>query len=100
MNNMANFHVNQEKCIGCGLCIKVCPGGILHLNEQRKCEMDEIDSFGWNGCWKCEHCQAVCPKGAISAELENGMTVKVPLFINNGDEIIVSTEDGKYVSRK
>ena len=34
------------------------------------------------------------------AELENGMTVKVPLFINNGDEIIVSTEDGKYVSRK
>ena len=34
------------------------------------------------------------------AELENGMTVKVPLFINNGDEIIVSTDDGKYVSRK
>lgn len=66
MNNMANFHVDQEKCIGCGLCIKVCPGGILHLSEQRKCEMDEIDSFGWNGCWKCEHCLAVCPKGAIS----------------------------------
>lgn len=34
------------------------------------------------------------------AELENGMTVKVPLFINNNDEIIVSTRDGKYVSRK
>ena len=66
MNNMANFHVNQEKCIGCGLCIKVCPGGILHLNADRKCEMDEIDSFGWNGCWKCEHCLAVCPRGAIS----------------------------------
>ena len=66
MNNMANFHVDQEKCIGCELCIKVCPGGILHLNEQRRCEMDEIDSFGWNGCWKCEHCLAVCPKGAIS----------------------------------
>ena len=34
------------------------------------------------------------------AELENGMTIKVPLFINNGDEVIVSTDDGKYVSRK
>ncbi|MBR1567255.1 MAG: nitroreductase family protein [Oscillospiraceae bacterium] len=66
MNNIANFQVDKEKCIGCGLCVKVCPGGILHLNEQQKCEMDEIDSFGWNGCWKCEHCLAVCPKGAIS----------------------------------
>lgn len=34
------------------------------------------------------------------AELENGLVVKVPLFINNGDEIVVSTQDGKYVSRK
>ena len=66
MNNMANLQVDGEKCIGCGLCVKVCPGGILHLNEQRKCEMDEIEGFGWNGCWKCEHCLAVCPKGAIS----------------------------------
>ena len=64
--NLANFQVDTEKCIGCGLCVKVCPGGILHLNAERKCEMDEIDSFGWNGCWKCEHCLAVCPKGAIS----------------------------------
>ena len=64
--NLANFQVDTEKCIGCGLCEKVCPGGILHLNADRKCEMDEIDSFGWNGCWKCEHCLAVCPRGAIS----------------------------------
>ena len=34
------------------------------------------------------------------AELENGLEVKVPLFINEGDEIIISTKDGKYVSRK
>ena len=34
------------------------------------------------------------------AELENGLVVKVPLFINNNDEIVVSTKDGKYVSRK
>ena len=33
------------------------------------------------------------------AELENGLTVKVPLFINEGDIVIVSTKDGKYDSR-
>ena len=33
------------------------------------------------------------------AELENGMTVKVPMFIEEGEHILVSTLDGKYVSR-
>lgn len=66
MDNIADFHVNNDRCIGCGLCVKVCPGGVLRLNEARKCKMAEIEGFGWNGCWKCEHCLAVCPKGAIS----------------------------------
>lgn len=33
------------------------------------------------------------------ATLENGMTIKVPLFINEGESVLVSTKDGKYVSR-
>ncbi len=33
------------------------------------------------------------------AVLANGLTVKVPLFVNIGDEIVVSTKDGKYDSR-
>lgn len=34
------------------------------------------------------------------AIIETGLLVRVPLFINEGEEIIVSTKDGKYVSRK
>ncbi len=33
------------------------------------------------------------------AELETGYVVKVPLFINQDEEIIIATKDGKYVSR-
>ncbi len=33
------------------------------------------------------------------AVLENGLTVKVPLFINEGETVVVSTKDGKYDSR-
>ncbi|MCI5732687.1 MAG: elongation factor P [Tenericutes bacterium] len=33
------------------------------------------------------------------ATLENGMTIKVPLFISEGESVIISTSDGKYVSR-
>ncbi|HLR73371.1 MAG TPA: elongation factor P [Pseudogracilibacillus sp.] len=38
--------------------------------------------------------------GTKSATLETGLVVQVPLFINQGDVLVVSTEDGKYVSRK
>lgn len=34
------------------------------------------------------------------AKLETGLLIKVPMFINEGDIIIVSTKDKKYVSRK
>ena len=33
------------------------------------------------------------------ATLENGMVIKVPLFISEGESVLVSTKDGKYVSR-
>ena len=33
------------------------------------------------------------------AKVETGMNVRVPLFIEEGETIIVSTADGKYVSR-
>ncbi len=33
------------------------------------------------------------------ATTETGLVVKVPLFINEGEKIIVTTDDGKYYSR-
>ena len=64
--NIAEFTVNQNKCIGCGKCVNVCPGGILYIDGFGKVKMKAITEFGWNGCWKCEHCLAVCPAAAIS----------------------------------
>jgi elongation factor P len=34
-----------------------------------------------------------------TAVVQTGLSVQVPLFIENGEQIIVSTQDGKYVSR-
>ena len=33
------------------------------------------------------------------ATLENGLTIKVPLFINEHEKVVISTKDGKYDSR-
>ncbi|QKY69307.1 elongation factor P [Lentibacillus sp. CBA3610] len=37
--------------------------------------------------------------GTKPATLETGYTVQVPLFINEGDVLVISTSEGKYVSR-
>lgn len=64
--NIAHFLVDDDRCIGCGKCTLVCPGGILYLNENNKARMKPVEAFGWNGCWQCEHCLSVCPEEAIS----------------------------------
>ena len=66
----ARFKVNTEKCIGCGLCLNVCPGNmvggdVLRLEDGHPVMVDQT-KFGWQGCWKCQHCLAVCPTGAVS----------------------------------
>ena len=38
-------------------------------------------------------------KATKDATIETGYVVKVPLFINQGEKILVSTKDGKYASR-
>jgi elongation factor P len=37
--------------------------------------------------------------GSKPAKLESGITVSVPLFINEGDKIKVNTESGEYMTR-
>ena len=37
--------------------------------------------------------------GSKPAKIETGYVVKVPLFINEGERIIISTKDGKYSGR-
>lgn len=33
------------------------------------------------------------------ARLENGISIKIPLFVNSGDSVIVDTRNGEYVER-
>ena len=37
--------------------------------------------------------------GTKHAKLETGISINVPLFINEGEEVIVNTETGEYVGR-
>jgi ferredoxin len=66
MKEKTLFKLDKSKCTKCGKCINVCSGQVLEIGTDGYPKMKEFERFGWRGCWKCEHCLAVCPKGAIS----------------------------------
>ncbi|MBD5499887.1 MAG: 4Fe-4S binding protein [Lachnospiraceae bacterium] len=61
-----HFTVDRSKCIQCGKCINVCSGMVIKYGQDGYPEIKEFERYGWRGCWRCEHCLAVCPVGAIS----------------------------------
>lgn len=56
---MALISVDDSLCAGCGICVRVCPVGVLRMGERvPEAVMPE-------GCNSCGHCVAVCPYGAL-----------------------------------
>ena len=60
------FEIDKSKCIKCGRCINTCSGMVIKFGADGFPVMVEFERFGWRGCWRCQHCLAVCPAGAIS----------------------------------
>lgn len=72
--------LNQENCIGCGRCFKVCPRDVFDLVE-READDDYDDDDGFSDdtsmvmaiknaldCIGCEACSRVCPKNCHTHE--------------------------------
>lgn len=66
METQTRFRVDKSKCIRCGKCLNTCSGLVLKFGPDGYPEIKPFERFGWRGCWRCQHCLAVCPQGAIS----------------------------------
>lgn len=61
---------SEEVCKGCGLCVSVCPAGIISLDGAK------INSRGYHPahiedmdlCIGCANCAVMCPDSAITVE--------------------------------
>jgi nitroreductase/NAD-dependent dihydropyrimidine dehydrogenase PreA subunit len=62
------IEIDSDLCIGCGLCVSVCPTETLSLVEGKASAQGE-DSIS------CGHCEAICPQKAIRViAIDEGMS--------------------------
>ena len=58
------FKVDNEKCVGCGVCIEACPAQAIFMVDGKA----EINA---DKCVDCSKCVSVCPQGAIYPDTES-----------------------------
>lgn len=68
---------DRDACIGCLLCIRVCPGGVITLTEEKKV------TFNISKCILCGQCAEICPKGAIK------LSSQFEIVTHDKDELII-----------
>lgn len=56
--------VNKDMCIGCGMCVSVCPN-VFEIQDDGKAEVIEGKE---KNCSEAEEATQMCPVGAISCE--------------------------------
>lgn len=58
----ANVTIDHSECSGCGLCVQVCCGAPLYMEDGRV----QVDQTRLFGCIACGQCVAVCPQDCIA----------------------------------
>lgn len=54
---------DAEKCIGCNMCVNVCPTDVMIPNPEKGKEPIVLYA---EECWFCGGCVEECPRGAIT----------------------------------
>jgi NAD-dependent dihydropyrimidine dehydrogenase PreA subunit len=62
LSGVTTLKFEQEKCIGCGLCLAVCPHGVFKL-ANNLAEIIDLDR-----CMECGACVRNCPVAALQVK--------------------------------
>jgi heterodisulfide reductase subunit A len=72
--------VNEEICVGCGICEVLCPYGAIEIDKE-----DKVAKINAALCKGCGTCCAACPSGAL--ELKGFRKKQILSMINAFAEV-------------
>lgn len=56
---VSTLALERGECVGCGMCARVCPHGVMEIRKKRAEIVDP------DGCMECGACARNCPVAAI-----------------------------------
>lgn len=62
LENVVTLELNEEACIGCGMCAVVCPHGVFVIEERQARIIDR------DACIECGACAGNCPVMALKVK--------------------------------
>jgi len=71
LRDVVTLSLDQEKCVGCGMCLMVCPQAVLGMDNGHA-RIENRDQ-----CMECGACSQNCPTEAVTVQAGVGCAAAV-----------------------
>jgi ferredoxin len=71
LKDVVTLKLDREKCVGCGMCLQVCPHAVM-VKDNGAVTIGDRD-----GCMECGACAMNCPAEAITVQAGVGCAAAV-----------------------
>ena len=85
---VVTLKLNEEACVGCGMCVNVCPHSVLAMDE-KKASIVQRDA-----CMECGACAKDCPTDALTVDAGVGCAAAIIKGALSGTEPCCDSDSG------